>query len=165
MAKKDEVKEKVVTPAQGAEGTTENQEAKGTGSTETDVTTETIDIVEEVAPEWAVKLLESNQAVIDSNNVVVEAVSDFKENASNVVRDILETANSASKGEKIAAKVEQSKKPKVEVNKESKYVVREGKRFADKDDPSFIYEAGYNVSSLATERLQALLEQGIIEEA
>lgn len=160
-----EVKDKKVeTPAQGAEGTTET---KGTEVSELTITGDTIETgiiteEEEVTPEWAVKLLESNQAVIDSNKEMIEAIGQFNEGASNVVMEIMATANASSSNQTVEIKKEAVQ---VKVNPKAKYVVCEGKKFADKDDPSFIYEPGYNVSKLGTDRLQNLLSQGIIQEA
>ncbi len=163
MAEKEDKKEKVVTPAQGAEGTTENQGTKETESTEAVETTETSDIVEEVVPEWAAKLLESNQAVIESNEKVIASIEKFKEGAVDLVEDIVKLHQEGNSDAIVS--LPKTAKSSAKVKPKAKYVVSKGKKFADKDVPSFIYQEGYNVSKLASERLQSLLDQGIIEEA
>lgn len=163
MAKKEVEKEKVTTPALGAEGNTETKGAKETESTETVETTKTSNAVEEAVPEWVVNLLEANQAVIESNNEVIASIGEFKEGATDLVEDIVKLHQEGNPDAIVS--LPKTAKYSVKVKPETKYVVCKGKKFADKDDPSFIYEAGHNVSKLATERLQTLLEQGIIEEA
>lgn len=162
MAKQEIEKEKVVTPVQGAEGATDNQESTDTEIVQTPQDSETGNAPDN-APDWAIKLMESNQAVIDSNNEVIESIGEFKEGATDLVEEIFKAYEGGTSEPKME-KLKSVKQP-VKVNAKAKYVVCEGKRFADKDNPSFIYEAGHNVSKLATERLQSLLEQGIIEEA
>lgn len=154
MAKQEVNKEKVVTPAQGAEGAIES------GNVGTNVyLTETGDL-----PEWVSKLLASNQAVIESNQTVIQKIDEFNEGASDVVREIVETATASGEG-KLETKKPEQPKSEVKVNKKAKYVVRKGKRFASKENPAIIYGEGDDVTGLATKRLQTLLERGIIEEA
>lgn len=168
MAKKDEVKEKVDTPVLGAEGSTdleketvktdegknaesEDKEKADTANQDGAGSGEGLEDDEFDAPEWVVALLESNQAVIDSNNELIESIEDLK---------------SFSKGEKSELSRESvGANPDVKLNKKAKYVVREGKKFVDIDNPSISYAGGDDVSKLKDDRLLNLLSQGIIEES
>ncbi|PPK98979.1 hypothetical protein [Parapedobacter indicus] len=156
MAKKEEVK-KVEDGVQGAPSDAD------TAFKEPDFGDSTFDEapegkhLEPEDPEWVNQIIESNQRVIDSNNEVIEAIKSFNDNAKDVVRDILHSAN---------GKVEtEEKKPEVVLNRKAKYVVASGKRFADKESGGIIREAGFDVSSFSPERLRNLLSQGIIEES
>lgn len=102
-------------------------------------------------PEWVADVLASNEAVIASNEKVVEALNAFKAVHSETTK--------ADKIEISSAHVE------VEINPDASYVVAEGKSFRDSANFSTEYSEGQDVTSLGADRLKALLNQGLITEA
>lgn len=152
MAKKKK-DENVETPEQGLGATTENAAPANAdlhdASGNLDQGEETL--LEADVPEWVEELLESNQAVVDSNNTLIEALGNFKCSGGSGEAKQNATPETPAKREKVKAKAQ--------------YVVREGKAFVNKHDRSKVYVGGEEVSDLDKERLQNLLDQGIIEEA
>lgn len=146
MATEEEKNKKEGTTAPGADSTSENQISEQLGVEGT----EEKDLLQLV--------LESNQAVIDSNNAVIAAIEAFNENAKDVVSDILV----AAKG----GKSEIANKPKaieVSINKKATYVVAKGKKFHSSVSGSIVKE-GTVLNGLETERLKSLIAQGIAVE-
>lgn len=150
----DKTKDKEVTTAPGADSSSEKTEG-----TATEKATETSNDSE--APAWVEEVQASNQAVLDSNKAVLTAISDFNQNASTVVRDIMKEAYKAGSS---ASNEAEKKAPEVKVNKKAKYEVAKGKRFQSSVTGSMV-EAGSDVSDLSADMLQSLLSQGIIKES
>lgn len=98
------------------------------------------------APEWMKSILDSNAAVIESNEEVLAE---------------LRSLNLGGKSEAVKEKPAKELK----VNLKAKYVVSEGKSFRDSKDFSKEFTAGQEVSHLDEDRLKNLLIQGLIEEA
>jgi hypothetical protein len=129
-------------------------------------------ILEAQTPEWVAELLESNQAVmesnaqyleshnsvLESNQAVIDAVAAFKESANELIEQIGSAATPAIQetAEKIAAAPE--------FNPDADYVVADGKSFADKHDMTKKYNEGDDVTHLGEDRLKSLLELGLIVE-
>lgn len=116
-------------------------------------------------PDWVNEILASNKAVIasnnaviESNNSVVEAIADFRQGASEVVKEIFEAGQKIAAGGQQVAKVEPPK-----IDPKARYVVKAGKKFVDKYDTSVTYSGGHEVTHLEKDRLQNLLSQGTIE--
>ncbi|TDQ79581.1 hypothetical protein [Sphingobacterium yanglingense] len=150
------------TTAQGA-GSTSVDEIIQTSKTDAPTIDESIksDVdTSNEAPQWALDLIESNNAVIESNNAVVLAVESFNENASRVVREVLEEARLVG-----STKPVNTAKPKAEItiNKKATYVVAKGKKFQSSVSGNIV-EEGTELNGLETERLRSLIAQGIAVE-
>jgi len=111
-------------------------------------------------PEWVNELLASNQAVIDSNNAVVEAVKVFEDKASDIVNEVIATAKNSAANPNVSQSAPVVKLP--EIDSDATYIVAKGKTFEDKENPGRYFSAGDDVTDLDNERLKNLLSQGII---
>jgi hypothetical protein len=144
----------------------------------------------EVTPEWVANLLTSNNTVFESNVAVVasnkaliesnglllaafekviasnesavEGIASFKETASEFVEELVNKfapANGAtvSNLEKV--------KPVLEIDHDANYVLVPGAKIQDKDDATVQYAGGDDVTHLGAERLNNLLNQGLIQES
>jgi hypothetical protein len=145
MANTTPEENKAATPVQGAGGATENKEqVQGER-----LTAET--------PEYVAELLKSNEEVIKSNQLVIDGINQFKESASDLLKDILATAKT---GTTAAVSVE----PELEeIDPKAKYVVTKDKSFRDSKDFTKEYKAGDDVTGLGEERLAHLVKLGHVE--
>ncbi|WP_114937572.1 hypothetical protein [Mucilaginibacter endophyticus] len=104
-------------------------------------------------PEWVEQLLASNQALLESNQSVVNAVAEFKEAAVDFLK-------SGGYGHD-----KQQAKKSEPFDKEADYEVAEGKSFRDYKDFTKEYTSGQDVSHLPVEVLERLHANGLITEA
>lgn len=194
------------TPAQGAEGSTDNKDLFNHVVTQVDLDNnpdlvkegvkvgETIQVpvndeniqgdskLVQAVLESNEKVLESNAKLADQNQVVIDLLEDFKENSADFVKKLVEGTN--EKNQPIIDSLKSAvdaitvagipsgtgtlsdfKPAKIQVNPDSEYVVTAGSSFADKNDITKKYTSGEYVTHLGSERLQSLLDQGLIEEA
>lgn len=114
-------------------------------------------------PEWVAQVLESNhtllvsnQAVIDSNELIIEsnqavidALTELKDRASRIVGNY-------------QAEIQKREVP--EYDPEMDYHVADGKEFRAPHDFTTIHREGDNVNHLGAEKLQSLLNQGLVVE-
>ena len=127
-------------------------------------------------------VLISNEKVIASNQSVIDSLDSFKEHSADFVKQLVEGADeknqpiidsikSAVESITIAGipvgtgTVSDFKPAKRHVDPEAEYVVSKGNSFADRNDITKKYVEGEDVTHLGYERLQSLLDQGLIEEA
>lgn len=160
MGSNQQNKPQATTPAPGAEGTADVNAGKveqAAESKEQSIGT----------PEWVEKLLASNAEVIESNNAlaasneaVVAAVEQFKDKATDLIREVIDEAKN---GQSATSTEVKTRKALPEVDADATYVVKAGRKFQDKDS-HMMYHEGEDVSHFDIPRLQSLLEQGIIEE-
>lgn len=140
MGKQATIDEQANTPVQGTEGGAEPIE-KSTGAVEKPAA-----LLVAETPEWVKTILDSNAAVIESNQKVIDAFESLGVLAGEFAGEI-------------PAKTEK------EVNLTATYVVAEGKSFRDSKDFDKVFSEGDSVGGLDEDRLKHLLNQGIIEEA
>lgn len=146
------------------------------------------------APDWLqgfsdgiATMIESNAKVLESNAEILNAITAFNENASTVVKQIMEEAK-GSGGEAQAFDVDaltssfeavvkkalapsiqggfngkQAEKPFVQIKKKAKYVVAKGQKFYSTGSETMV-EEGTDVTGLEPERLASLIAQGIAVE-
>lgn len=136
---------KVETPAQGAEGSTD------TGSVSADQETKYSAV--ESAPVWAQQIIESNQAVLESNKKVLASNKEVLD----AVDEMFETLPESHEGEQ-----QEPKAKTVSIDTKAKYVVSKGKKFLDKKSGQTLTQ-GADVSKLPVDKLETLLSLGIIE--
>jgi len=159
MATKDVNKEKEDTTAQGADSASTVDQAKDSSKElveqENDSSKELNALIESHK-----EVIESNNAVIESNNEVIAAVASFRENASRVVKEIMQEAQSNGTSE-----LKNVAKPSAEIsiNKKATYVVAKGKKFQSSVSGEMITE-GTELNGFETERLKSLIAQGIAVE-
>lgn len=117
-------------------------------------------LLEAQTPEWVQTILDSNQDLIDSNNLVLSALDAFKENSADFVSQLVkEFAKPSVGGEKVS-------EPKLQlVNEGEHYEVAPGKSFRDPQDFAKEYTEGVDVTHLGVIKLQALLNSGLIVES
>lgn len=139
MAKQQTIEDQANTPVQGAGSAAEQEQASV--------------LLEAQTPEWVQAILDSNAAVLESNQQVVDSLNELK--------DLAKEAG-AYRGE---AKAVAGSPKSAQVDPDADYVVTRGNSFADRDDITKRYSEGEDVTHLGAERLQSLLDQGLIEEA
>lgn len=139
-----------------AENTGENTGNNGNAVNEKAADDNT-DVVES---DLATRIIESNNAVIASNDAVIEAIESFKEAAGDVAAQIVKRVQEAASGQVITKHREL---PTIKPG--TKYVVASGKRFQDKDNPDWVYQPGDDVTKIGNDRLVKLISQGIVIEA
>jgi hypothetical protein len=115
-------------------------------------------------PEWVDALLKSNAETQASNQLVVDAVNQFKELAGELVKEIVEGAKASVE----AAQINVPGPSTFEVqlsgyDKSAEYVVKVP--FRDHKDFTKAYKVGEDVSNLGEERIKHLLLTGNVEEA
>ncbi|MXV16835.1 hypothetical protein [Hufsiella ginkgonis] len=139
-------------PAAGAENGEQTTTAENTGT-----------LLVSETPDWVDQILQSNQAVVDSNEKVIAAIESFKEHSGEFIHELVkEFTNSAKAGSGDIAQ-ETIKRTELEVKARAKYVVSDGKGFVDKEkDRQF--NSGDHVTGLNSDRLKILLNQGVIQE-
>jgi hypothetical protein len=129
-------------------------------------------ILEAQTHEWVAELLESNQAVLESNaqyleshnsvlesnQAVIEAVAAFKESANELIEQIGSAAAPAI--QETAVKIATAP----QFNPNADYEVAGGKEFRAPNDFTTIHKEGENVNHLGAEKLKSLLAQGLVVE-
>lgn len=155
MSGKPKIDDKVITPAPGAEGATEKDPVQTPAPAETPAP----EPQAAVQPDWVQAILDSNAALMASNEAVIAGLESFKEHAADFVEEIAEKASAGSGSE--PSKPKQAKEVQVDITAE--YVVAEGKSFRDKNNISKEFKSGESVSGLDEDRLKNLLNQGLIE--
>lgn len=151
MANEAKETKKVETPVPGAEVSTDN----GAATEDFDnLNQEHSEVNTEKAPQWAIDLKETCDAVLT-------AIGQFNENAANVVKDIIAEAKGEANTPSEKPKVQSS--ASVKINKKAKYVVANGKSFYSSVSGSVVVE-GTDITGLETERLEKLLALGIAVE-
>lgn len=155
MANEAKENKKVETPAPGAEVSSDNGNKPETPENTESKTDQDLGGSGEVAPQWAIDLK-------DTCNQVLAAIDRFNENASRVVKDIIDEAkDNGSKGSKSITTSNPS--PAVKINKKAKYVVAKGKAFHSSVSGAIVKE-GTDITGLETERLEKLIAHGIAVE-
>lgn len=156
----DNKKEAVKTEVPGTIGAAAKQPAD-----QNDGQTGTVDLngakgetKDDTAPDWVAQILQSNEAVIASNEQLIESIGLFRESATDLVKQIVVT------GKLYTDPAEETSTEPVKTGDGTKYVVSAGKQFQDKHTHHY-YNEGDDVSHLADDRLQRLLSQKIIERA
>lgn len=152
MAKQTTIDEKEVIPVPGAEGNSENKSAESQNQEQANVLLEAQD------PQWVQVILDSNQAVIDSNQAVSDSIESFRESANELIQQIGIALPSSEVQYAPSVKVQ-------EIDEDAAYEVAEGKSFRDSNDFSKEYKSGDDVTDLGAQRLQVLLNQGLIVES
>lgn len=150
----DEIYEAIVSPdaqAGGDEPTAGDQ----TVSTQADGS---------IAPEWAVALQASNEAVIASNVAFTESVGEFKEFANKLVSEITKAGKASGKHESAKPAKPILTPETVNFDPEADYVVVKGQSFWDRNDHTREYKAGEDVTHLGEEILRSLLARELVEE-
>ncbi|RZM22528.1 MAG: hypothetical protein EOO88_29140 [Pedobacter sp.] len=102
-------------------------------------------------PDWVQTLLDSNAAVLESNQQVVEALEDLKSFA-----DERSTSQSNSGELKVEVQL---------IDEDEDYEVAPGKSFRDPLDFTKEYTEGDDVTHLGVIKLQSLLNSGLIVES
>ncbi len=102
-------------------------------------------------PDWVAKVIASNEAVIISNQAVIEAVEAFSNSF----------VHSSSPQELPVMNIQLTD----DFDPEIDYVVAEGKSFRHPNDFSKEFKSGAKVNGLAIEKLKSLYGQGLIEKA
>lgn len=110
-------------------------------------------LLEAQTPEWVETILTSNDALIASNEKVIEALASLKDFSSSNVGNYKTEMHASYSTEQVFAQ---------EIDENEKYEVAEGKSFRDANDFSKEYKEGDDVSNLGAERLKSLLNQGLI---
>lgn len=115
---------------------------------------------ESETPEWVQTIIDSNQALIDSNNLVIASLDAFKENSADFVGQLVkEFAKPSEAGEKASeAKVQL-------IDEDEDYEVAPGKSFRDPLDFTKEYTEGDDVTHLGVIKLQSLLNANLIVES
>jgi len=146
MGKQATIDEQANTPVQGAESAAETPEAGI--------------ILEAQTPEWVAEILASNAAVLQSNQLVIDSLEDFKEHSAEFVAQMVEEFAPKMDGKPINNTTEVS-----QFDEDADYEVAPGKSFRDSKDFTKEYTEGDVVTHLGAERLQTLLANGLIVEA
>ncbi|MCX3266545.1 hypothetical protein [Pedobacter agri] len=111
-------------------------------------------------PEWVQTILDSNKALIDSNNLVLSALDAFKENSADFVSQLVK--------EFAKPEADNSGELKSEVHlidEDEEYEVAPGKSFRDPLDFTKEYTEGDDVTHLGLIKLQSLLNARLIVES
>ena len=143
MADQESNENKATTPAQGAGGSAEKVDQP---------------IAEQLTPEtpqYIAELLKSNAEVIASNQLVIEAIGDFKETGGKFLKEAVQSIN--------VGKADAAAKPQsepVEIDPKAKYVVAKDMGFRDSKNFTKQYKPGDDVSDFEVERLARLVQIG-----
>jgi len=118
-------------------------------------------LLEAQTPEWVQIVLDSNQALIDSNNLVLASLDAFKENSaefvSQLVKEFGKPEITTNSGElKVSVQL---------IDEDEDYEVAPGKSFRDPLDFTKEYTEGDDVTHLGVIKLQSLLNAGLIVES
>lgn len=118
-------------------------------------------LLEAQTPEWVQIVLHSNQALIDSNNLVLVSLDAFKENSaefvSQLVKEFAKPETTTTSGElKVIVQL---------IDEDEDYEVAPGKSFRDPVDFTKEYTEGDDVTHLGVIKLQSLLNAGLIVES
>lgn len=144
------IDEKANTPVPGAESAAENKTAEQAK----------VEVLEVKTPEWVQAILDSNAKLIESNQSVVDAITQFKEASYDFAKELGE----GLRAQLAPSEFNQSVMEK-QLDLDESYVVAEGKSFRDPKNFTKEYVAGDDVDHLDPEVLTRLLNQGLIEEA
>lgn len=114
-------------------------------------------------PAWLDELLASNLAIKESNKALIDAITQFKESAGDLVQEV-KTAATASAESNIEVTGNYDLKIQIpDYNNDAVYEVVVP--FRDSADFTKLYEAGEDVSHLGEHRIKHLLSTGNVEEA
>lgn len=117
-------------------------------------------LLEAQTPEWVQTILDSNQALIDSNNLVIASLDAFKENSADFVGQLVKEFGKSETTTSGELKVEVAI-----IDEDEDYEVAPGKSFRDPLDFTKEYAEGDDVTHLGVIKLQALLNSGLIVES
>jgi len=101
------------------------------------------------------KAKEGSGIIVESNSVVVQSIELFREKGGELVDRIIKATEPKEEGESVI---------EISINPDAKYVVVEGRKFADRFNEGKIFIAGEDVTHLGEGRLKNLLSQGLIKE-
>jgi hypothetical protein len=144
MANTTPEEKKATTPVQGAGGAAETTEP----ATGADLTQESQEI-----PGYIAELLKSNEEVIKSNQLVIDGINQFKESASDMIREIVTAGQSGTAAKGAAPEP-------VEIDPKAKYAVAKDMSFRDSKDFNKVYKSGDDVSDFEEARLANLVQSG-----
>lgn len=143
MANTTTEENKATTPVQGAGGAAETTEQVQSEQ----LTAET--------PDYIAELLKSNEEVIKSNQLVIDAISEFKQTAGEVFAEAVKSVNLNAGPGNGTPEVEP-----IEIDPKAKYVVAKDMSFRDSKDFNKVYKSGDDVSDFEEARLANLVQSG-----
>jgi len=115
-------------------------------------------------PKWVAELLASNLATQQSNQAVVDAISQFKELAGDLVSEVVTATKALGENNSVEVTGKQEMKLQLpEFDEDAIYEVIVP--FRDSSDFTKLYKLGEDVSHLGEDRIKHLLLIGNVEEA